>query len=111
MDPASGAQGQPSVVSDRVAELAGKGASVSEGVRAGELPDIAGEVLEAYRAEGDCVLVSAGYLDLAGRVWECTVARGKEVEMCFVEEAQGGSCAVHRVRIDPQIAEGLQDAL
>lgn len=59
------------------------------------------ELLAGYRDAGDCVLVRAGYLDLLGSMWSCTVSFGDSVEVCVVAEAASGdSCEVRVMRME-----------
>lgn len=76
-----------------------------------DVPDLAGELLGRYREGGGCVLVSAGYADLLGRVWVCVVQGDGWVDVCEVSAAPGGGCreAVTRLRAD-EWGEGV-DAL
>ena len=66
----------------------------------------ASSILESYRARGDCVLESWGYLDLSGRVWSCVVYGGSWADVCYVEEdASTGGCEVRVVRFDAEEIE------
>ena len=59
------------------------------------------KLLADYRDAGDCVLVRAGYLDLLGSTWSCTVSFGDSVEVCVVAEAASGdSCEVRVLRME-----------
>jgi hypothetical protein len=70
----------------------------------GELPEVASAVLSDYQGAGSCVLVHAGYLDLLGNVWGCTVTGDGWVDTCLVSE-KGGSCEVRRRRVETAKAE------
>lgn len=66
-------------------------------------------VLEAYRARGDCVLASAGYLDLTGGTWGCVTQGEGWVEICIVQEDAGGDgCSVVVLHMD---VEDVADAV
>ena len=67
----------------------------------GDLPTVASGLLGRYRDEGEGVLTQAGYLDLLGRVWSCTVKAPDWVDVCVVSEgAEQGSCDVRVLRMD-----------
>lgn len=77
------------------------GAAVSSYASEDGVAEEAGRLLDGYEAQGDCVLREAGYLDLFGRVWTCTVQGPGWVDMCFAtERADQGGCEVRRVRLD-----------
>ncbi len=66
-------------------------------------------MLEAYRARGDCVLASAGYLDLTGGTWGCVTQGEGWVEICIVQEDAGGDgCSVVVLHMD---VEDVADAV
>lgn len=48
------------------------------------LADEASGLLEAYRDRGECVLREAGFLDLFGNAWTCTVQGPGWVDVCLV---------------------------
>ena len=89
---------------DEVDELSGHSVSrttTSEQVT-GELADVATGELEAYEEQGNVVLARAGYLDLTGDVWSCTVLGPGWVDTCVVsEDEDSGGCTVVRVRMAP----------
>lgn len=66
------------------------------------------EVLESYQEQGSCVLVRAGYLDLFGRVWCCTVMGDGWVDTCVVGEEEKG-CLVWRARMEVSEVEELAE--
>ena len=69
----------------------------------GDTAEVARDLLEAYKARGDCLLAQAGYLDLLGRVWGCVVQGGSWVEVCVVGELdEGERCQVRVLRIDSE---------
>lgn len=63
-------------------------------------------LLEGYQEQGSCVLVRAGYLDLLGQVWECTVLGDGWVDVCVVGEEEDG-CLVWRTRMEVSEVERL----
>ena len=63
-------------------------------------------LLESYQEQGSCVLVRAGYLDLLGQVWECTVLGDGWVDVCVVGEEEDG-CLVWRTRMEVSEVERL----
>lgn len=72
-------------------------------VREERYPEEAGvaaqTVLGRYEADGMCLLASAGYLDLFGRVWGCVVEGPGWVDVCVVEETTEGTSVVRTVRM------------
>lgn len=64
------------------------------------LVEEARSVLADYRDRGTCVLLRAGYLDLFGRVWSCTVAGGTWVEVQVLSDTSEGGTDVTVVRMD-----------
>ena len=57
-------------------------------------------LLSSSRSAGDCVLVRAGYVDLMGRVWSCTVQGDGWVDVCVVRpDGAGDGSAVTTVRM------------
>lgn len=58
----------------------------------------ASDLLESYGASGTCSLMRAGYLDLSGKVWSCTVLGEGWVDTCIVRETDAGGCTVYIVR-------------
>ena len=89
---------------DEVDELSGHSVSrstTSEQV-AGELVDVATAEIEVYEEQVGVVLARAGYLDLTGDVWSCTVLGPGWVDTCVVsEDEDSGGCTVVRVRMAP----------
>lgn len=63
-------------------------------------------LLEGYQEQGSCVLVRAGYLDLLGQVWECTVLGDGWVDVCVVGEEEDG-CLVWCTRMEVSEVERL----
>lgn len=63
-------------------------------------------LLEGYQEQGSCALVRAGYLDLLGQVWECTVLGDGWVDVCVVGEEEDG-CLVWRTRMEVSEVERL----
>ena len=72
-------------------------------VREERYPEEAGvtaqTVLGRYESDGTCLLASAGYLDLFGRVWGCVVEGPGWVDVCVVEETTEGTSVVRTVRM------------
>lgn len=64
-----------------------------------ELPQTASDLVCKYRDAKDCVLRSAGYLDVLGNVWSCIVEGPGWVDLCIVNEGRGG-CEVEVVRME-----------
>lgn len=56
------------------------------------VPEVAGALLGGYREQGCCVLVSAGYADLFGRVWTCVVQGDGWVDVCELSATADGGC-------------------
>lgn len=50
----------------------------------------ASALLEERRAQGGCVVVRSGYLDLLGRTWACVLQGSGWVEICLVSERDEG---------------------
>lgn len=96
-------------VEDEVRELVGAMASQdAEGSsRVSELSvtEEAGRVLDGYAAEGDCVVARSGWLDLLGRAWGCVIQGEGWVDVCVVNEREGGGSEVGVMRMD---ASGLR---
>lgn len=73
--------------------------------------DAATRMLADYQASGDCVLADAGYLDLKGRVWSCTVQGAGWVELCMVQGRDDELLSdVTRIRMDAKEWEADLDA-
>ena len=69
--------------------------------RAGDLQQVAVELLTSYRDAQDCVLARSGYLDLFGSVWGCVVRGGDWVDVCVVSEyEEGRACRVCVLRLE-----------
>ena len=102
----------PQELADEVPEEAGEALWAAEtSVYESELTLVeeGAAVLEAYRARGDCVLASAGYLDLTGSTWGCVTQGEGWVEICIVQEdAEGDGCSVVVLHMD---AEDVADAV
>lgn len=95
-DGGDGSEGQPS--DGRSVRQTATG-SITTWTVAGDLPEVASSVLVDYQDAGSCVLVHAGYLDLLGNVWCCTVTGDGWVDTCFVSE-RGEACEVRRQRVE-----------
>lgn len=65
-----------------------------------DLADEATRLLEEYQEKGSCLLMEAGYLDLLGNVWTCTVQGAGWVDVCVVSEAEGTGSTVRVIRMD-----------
>ena len=71
--------------------------------RRGDVEQVAGELLQTYRDQGDCVLAQEGYLDLLGNVWGCVVFGGSWADVCLVgQQEQGESCEVQVLHLGAQ---------
>ena len=57
-------------------------------------------LMQAYKKRNDCVLVTADYLDLFGRVWGCVVQGDRWVDVCIVS-AEGEHSKLKITRMDP----------
>ena len=69
--------------------------------KGGEVEAVAAELLEGYRANGDCMVVESGHLDFLGRAWGCVVLGGGWSEVCLVTEGnREGESVVVTWRID-----------
>lgn len=94
------APGAPGGVDGLVAEAGGSAVprrewSVDEGVSRA-----AGDLLENYAARGDTTLAHAGWLDLLGSVWGCTVVGPGWVDLCFVERQGEDASRVSVLRME-----------
>lgn len=100
-DGGAGAVAGPWGSSGPSAEDAGEGddglASVSERSSDLDLAEESSRIVRAYRDRGDCLLRRAGYLDLLGNVWSCTVEGPGWVDVVWVSASQGGGGS--RVRV------------
>lgn len=90
----------PGGVDGLVAEAGGSAVprrewSVDEGVSRA-----AGDLLENYAARGDTTLAHAGWLDLLGSVWGCTVVGPGWVDLCFVERQGEDASRVSVLRME-----------
>lgn len=79
--------------------------STEDGVRdytsKASLQDTAAQLLEEYARAGKCVLVRAGYLDLLGNNWSCTVVGDGWVDTVVVRGAEDSrKSEVKVVRMD-----------
>jgi len=64
------------------------------------LEEAASECLRSYQGQEKAVLVSAGYLDLLGRVWGCTVQGDGWVDVCVVRADEGGGSRMQVEHLD-----------
>ena len=80
-------------------------------VERGGVEQVATRLLCTYRDTGECVLASAGYLDLLGSVWGCVVEGDGWVEVCLVcEQSQDDACTVSVLHMEPnEIAQVMGD--
>ena len=65
------------------------------------LTDSAKKMINSYRDERTCLLRSAGFLDLRGRVWGCVIEGPGWADICVLEEGQGMTCTkrvIHRAK-------------
>ena len=83
---------------DDVCALIGEG--VTRSLVAGDVPSAAEESLREYQSDGGCVLVQAGYLDLVGDVWSCTVQGDGWVEVTVVRSRVEGGSEVTTIHMD-----------
>ena len=104
---AAGEAAEPSDV-DGVGEQASEAASQGSLAPGTDLfvQEAGRALLESYQEQGSCVLVRAGYLDLLGQVWECTVLGDGWVDVCVVGEEEDG-CLVWRTRMEVSEVERL----
>lgn len=65
-----------------------------------ELEGEAERLLAAYEQQGSCLLREAGYLDLFGNVWSCTVQGPGWVDVCVVSGRDGDGSEVRVIRMD-----------
>ena len=82
---------------ERLAE--GAGTSVQQEASDEEVDTVARSLLGRYRDEGTCLLMSAGYLDLMGRVWGCVVEGPGWVDVCVVEKGADAGSTTRLVRL------------
>lgn len=79
----------------------GSAAEVESSMTERGLSETATELLRGYEQRGGCILARAGYLDLLGRAWGCTVVSGGRVETCLVrEDGRTGGCVVSVIEMD-----------
>lgn len=64
------------------------------------LEEAASECLRRYQEQGEAVLASAGYLDLLGRVWGCTIQGDGWVDVCVIRSDEGGGSSVRVERLE-----------
>lgn len=64
-----------------------------------ELPATASDLVCEYRDERDCVVRSAGYLDLQGNAWSCLMEGPGWVDLCLVIQQDEG-CVVRVARME-----------
>lgn len=64
-----------------------------------DIEQTASELLVRYRDAGGFALAQAGYLDLLGNVWSCTVQGRDWVDVCFVRQLDAGRSEVEVVRM------------
>ena len=76
------------------------GEGMSRQIVEGDVPDAAEELLRAYQSGGRCTLAQAGYLDLVGNVWSCTVQGEGWVEVAVVRALIEGGSEVTTIRMD-----------
>ena len=64
-----------------------------------ELPDVAAELVSSYEEADDCLVRSAGYLDMFGSVWSCVMEGPGWVDLCLVSQGEDG-CVVRVTRME-----------
>lgn len=70
------------------------------------LAEEASSLLESYEAQGECVLREAGFLDLFGNAWTCTVQGPDWVDVCLVSgSGDAGESSGSDVRVVHMEAE------
>ncbi|MGN0075943.1 MAG: hypothetical protein ACI38Z_03100 [Parafannyhessea sp.] len=85
---------------------ASKGDGVSVRVMRGGVGTVAKKVLGDYEESSECVLARAGYVDLLGGVWSCTVVGDDWVDTVVVRAREDKlSCEVKTVRMDVSVWE------
>jgi hypothetical protein len=86
---------------DATSAAAAEGEGVSTRVMRGGVGPVAKKVLAGYEDSSDCVLARAGYVDLLGGAWSCTVVGGDWVDTVVVRARKDRrSCEVKTVRMD-----------
>lgn len=83
-------------------DVSGQGSDVSSYTSELALPDEAERILRGYEEDGSCLLMDAGYLDLFGGVWSCTVQGDGWVDVCLVSETDEGRSDVRVIRMDAE---------
>lgn len=76
------------------------GATVVRYRGGGDLAEQASQLLGQYEEGRDCLLRQAGYLDLLGNAWGCTVQGAGWVDVCVVTGREDGRSDVRIVRMD-----------
>lgn len=85
---------------DAAAVATSEGDGVSTRVMRGDVGPVAKRVLAGYEDSSDCVLARAGYVDLLGGAWSCTVVGEDWVDTVVVRAREDGrSCEVKTVRM------------
>lgn len=64
-----------------------------------ELPDAAAELVSRYEEANDCLVRSAGYLDMFGNVWSCLMEGPGWVDLCLVSQGED-ACVVRVTRME-----------
>ena len=102
--------GEPASADDAEPQAAAQGMRVT--VQESPLPveQSAAQLLEGYRAQGACALAQAGWLDLLGNVWGCTVVGGTWTDLCVVRSKDDGTSELRVVRMEGTSWEGLEGA-
>jgi hypothetical protein len=100
--PGAGAATQPKSGVGAPEEGAGARAAppIARYESAGPIQQAASALLEGYRDSGDAALAHAGYVDLLGRVWSCTVRGRSWVDVCFVRQLDDERSEVEVIRMD-----------
>ena len=63
-------------------------------------------LLANYRERGDCVVARSGWLDLLGKTWGCVIQGEGWVDVCVVQEDEGGGSEVSVMRMDASALSG-----
>lgn len=64
-----------------------------------ELPETASELVLRYRDQRDCMVRSAGYIDMLGNAWSCLMEGPGWVDLCVVLQGDEG-CSVQVIRME-----------
>lgn len=73
----------------------------------GNVPVVSGSILEEYRENGSCALARAGYIDLLGNVWSCTMVGDGWVDTVIVRGTEDGAKSeVKVIRMEASEWEG-----